>query len=90
MSDYASLIRPTNFSQFVIPDIFNRESRVFSFSFVRKDNDTGSPIRSGMTEEKQKIVGLRFANPTYGLKLPQEWPIRAIFISVTQEPAEHD
>ena len=87
MSDYASLIRPTNFSQFVIPDTCPRpdrgsnqikdpgnlrESRVFSFSFVRKDNDTGSPIRSGMTEEKQKIVGLRFANPTYGLKLPQE------------------
>ena len=42
-----------DFAQSVIPDIFNRESRVFSFSFVRKDNDTGSPIRSGMTEEKQ-------------------------------------
>ena len=34
----------------VIPDIFNRESRVFAFSFVREEKDTGFRVKPGMTD----------------------------------------
>ena len=36
----------------VILDIFNRGSRVFAFSFVCEENDTGFPLTTSGTEAK--------------------------------------
>jgi hypothetical protein len=37
----------------VILGIFNRGSSVFAFSFAREENDSGFPIKPGMTESYQ-------------------------------------
>ena len=35
---------------FVIPDVSNRESRVFAFRFVCEEKDTGFRVKPGMTD----------------------------------------